>query len=90
MTLNATRPKVPHICWSTTREAQISLRFALWSFVFQIIEVFDFSIGDNGEFEIFGKKSLKIGNLKMEAKGLGTLLGKMEGNDHIKLNNIEI
>ncbi len=28
MTLNATRPKVPHICWTTIRESQISLCFA--------------------------------------------------------------
>ncbi len=43
-----------------THESQISLRFALRSLVFQIIEVFDFSIGYNGEFEIFEKKSLII------------------------------
>ncbi len=33
---------------------------------FQIIEVFGFSIGYNGEFEIFKKKSLKIGNSKFK------------------------
>ncbi len=68
MTLNATRPKIPHIYWTTTRESQISLRFALRSLVFQIIEVLDFSIGYNGEFEIFEKqiKSLKIGNSKFQ------------------------
>ncbi len=29
-------------------------------------------------------------NLKQEAQGLGALLDKLEDNDHIKLNNIEI
>ncbi len=38
-------------------ESQISLRFALRSLVFQIIEVFDFPIGYNGEFKIFEKKN---------------------------------
>ncbi len=38
---------------------QISLRFALRSLVFQIIEVFDFSIDYNGEFAIFEKKIIK-------------------------------
>ncbi len=37
----------------TTRESQIALRFALRSLVFQTMEVFDFSIGYSGEFEIF-------------------------------------
>ena len=32
----------------------------------QIIEVFDFSIGYNGEFAIFEKKSLKIRNSKFQ------------------------
>ncbi len=41
-------------------EAQISLRFALRSLVFQIIEVFGFSIGYNDEF----KKNVK--NQKLE------------------------
>ena len=40
---------------------QISLRFALRSLVFQIIEVFGFSIGYNGEF----KKIVKNRNLKI-------------------------
>ncbi len=30
------------------------------------MEVFDFSIGYNGEFDIFGKKSLKIKNSKFQ------------------------
>ncbi len=34
--------------------------------VFQMIEVFDFSIGYNGKFEIFVKKSLKIGSSKFK------------------------
>ncbi len=39
--------------------------FALRSLVFQIIEVFDFSIGYNGEFEFFGKKIVKDRKLKI-------------------------
>ncbi len=66
MTLNTKRPKVLYICWISTHESQISLGFALRSLVFQIIEVFDFSIGYNGEFEIFEKKSFKIGNSKFK------------------------
>ncbi len=34
------------------------------SLVFQIIEVFNFPIGYNCEYEIFGKKSLNIGSAK--------------------------
>ncbi len=45
-----------------TLNTQISLRFALRSLVFQIIEVFGFPIGYNGEI----KKSLKIGNSKFQ------------------------
>ena len=55
MILNAKKPKVPYICWSTPHESQISLRFAVRSLVFQIIDVFDFSIGYNGEFKILEK-----------------------------------
>ncbi len=50
-----------------SHESQISLRFPLRSLVFQIIEVFDFSIGYNmynGEFAIYKKKMLKIRNSK--------------------------
>ncbi len=60
MTLNATWPKVPHLCWTTTHDAQISFRFALKSLVFQIIEFFYFSTGYSGEFEILKKKKEKI------------------------------
>ncbi len=42
MTLNAIRPKVPHICWTTVRKSQISHRFALRSLVFHIIYIFGF------------------------------------------------
>ncbi len=45
------------------RESKISLRFAVKSLVFQIIEVFDFSIGYNGEFAIFENKISKIPNV---------------------------
>ncbi len=55
MTFKAKMPKVPYIFWITTHESQILLRFALRSLIFHIIEVFDFSIGYNGEFEIFEK-----------------------------------
>ncbi len=47
------------------REAQISLRFALRSFVFQTIEVFSFSISYNGKFEIFEKEIVKNRKLKI-------------------------
>ncbi len=49
MTLNATRPKVPvHVyIKNTTRDSQISLRFALRSLMFQINEFFNFSISYN-------------------------------------------
>ena len=55
----------------------ISLCFALRSLIFQVIEVFGFSIGCNGE-------------IQQEAQGLGALLDKMEDNDRIKVDNIEI
>ncbi len=65
MTLNATRSKVPRIFWTTTHESQISLRFALRSLVFQIIEVLDISICYNGELDTIEKKtSLKLRNSK--------------------------
>ena len=66
MTLNVTRLMLHHIvCTTGTRESQISLWFGLWSLVFQIIELFCFSVRYNGEFEIFkntSKTSLKITN----------------------------
>ncbi len=42
----------------------MSLRFVLRSLVFQIVEVFHFFMGYNGEFEIFEKKIVK--NWKLE------------------------
>ena len=48
---------------TTPHDSHISLHFGLRSIVFQIIEVLEFSIGYNGEFEIFEDNSLKIGNL---------------------------
>ncbi len=56
MTLNATRPKVSHISWTITREYQISLHFALRSLVFQIIEIFVFSIRNEMVDLKFSKK----------------------------------
>ncbi len=63
MALNITRPKVSHMCWTTTCKSKIALRFAQRLLAFQIIEVFDFSMGykKNDEFEIFEKNALKIG-----------------------------
>ncbi len=46
------------MCWTATRKSQILLCFPLQVLVFKIIEVFDFSIGHNGEIEIFEKKLL--------------------------------
>ncbi len=51
-------------------ESQILLRFAVRSLVFQIIEVFGFSIGYNGEFEISEKKLLKLRNSKFQKSQL--------------------
>ncbi len=65
MTLNAKRPYVPVICWAIVNKTQISLRFALPLLLFQIIEVFDFSIEYNGKCAIVEKKSLKHQELKM-------------------------
>ncbi len=40
MTLNAPRPKVPHICWTTTREFQIS---SIFSYQAQITKSWKFT-----------------------------------------------
>ena len=69
MTLNAERPKVPYISWITTHDSKISLHVALQLLVFQIIKVFDFSIGYNGELEIFEKKFAKNQELKISTRG---------------------
>ena len=87
MTLKATRPKVPHICLTTTHESQISLRFALQSFIFQIIEVFDFSIGCKGEFEIFDKQIIKNWILKIAKIPNVVLWGSLGGKFRTKLKN---
>ncbi len=52
---------VKSIHWTLTPEAQISIRFALRSLIFQIIEVFGFPIEYNGERQ----KILKNQKLKM-------------------------
>ncbi len=53
-----------------TLEAQISLRFTLQSLVLQIIEVFGFPIGYNGEIQKFIKnRKLKI-NCNYTYKGM--------------------
>ena len=49
MTLIIEVSKVPSVRWILTPEAQISIRFAQRLLVFQIIEVFGFPIGFNGE-----------------------------------------
>ena len=66
MTLKAKMPNVSYTCKKTTRKSQISIRFTLRSLVFQIIEVFDISIGYNDEIEIFEKKSLQMSNSKFQ------------------------
>ena len=48
-----------------THESQISLHFTLRSVVFDEIEIFDFYLGYNSEFEIFEKKIVKNRNLKI-------------------------
>ncbi len=65
MTLNATRLKVPYICWTTNHESQISLRFTLRSLIFQLIEVFYFSIGYNVNLKFSKKKNVKNRKLKI-------------------------
>ncbi len=48
-------------------QAPISLRFALRSLVFQIIDVFLFPIDYNGEFQIFVKnQKLKISKIQKQ------------------------
>ena len=59
-------PKVPHIYVKVLSTGpKISLRFALLSLVFQIIEVFNFSMGYKVEFAIFGKTRVKNWKLKI-------------------------
>ena len=50
------------------------LGFALRALVFQIIEVFDFSVGYNGKFEIFEKKSLTIRKSKFQNSQMSFLM----------------
>ncbi len=52
MTLKATNSKVSYICSTAAHDSQTSLRFALRALVLQIIEVFGFPVGYNGEFEM--------------------------------------
>ncbi len=67
MTLNATRSKVLiYVALPTTSPKFFTPFCSTINNVFQIIEVFDFSAGYNGKFEIFKKKSLKIGNSKFQ------------------------
>ncbi len=64
VTLNATRPKVPHICWTTVRESQRSRVFALRSLVIQIIR---FLHRENLKFSIKKRyQSKEIGNSKCQ------------------------
>ena len=62
MTLNATRIKVPHIPGMLNYSTRVP-NFNLWSLVFNITEVFDFSMGYSGEFEIFEKLKLEISKI---------------------------
>ena len=66
--------------WILTPEAQISLRFALRSLVFQISKVFDFYIGYNGEFDIFETKIVKNQKLKISKIQNAVLWGPLGGN----------
>ncbi len=59
MTLSITRSKVCHIYCTTTHESQILACFTLWLLIFQIIDVFCFSIGYNSRFEYSTKNHLK-------------------------------
>ncbi len=90
MTLNATRPKVPYICWPIAHESQISLCFALLSLAFQIIEVFDFSIGYNSEFEIFEKKIVKNQKLKISKIPNVVLWGPLRGKFRTSLKTCDL
>ncbi len=66
MTLKVTRSNVHHMCTISIHESLISHHFALRSLVFQIIDIYGFSIAYNGEFEILEKKNVKIGNSKFQ------------------------
>ncbi len=71
MPLNAARQQVLQIRWTTTCDPQFLSRFSPRSPIFQITEVFGFSIGYNpgynGKFEIFEKKkTLKIRKSKFQ------------------------
>ncbi len=61
MTLNATRPKVPYICWPASPKFHSVLLYGRSFSSSWVFLCFSFSIGYNGEFEIFEKK---IGNSK--------------------------
>ncbi len=72
-----------HICWSTVHGSQISLLFALRSLVFQIIDVFGFPIGYNGEFQIFENifvknQKLKISNKNVQRSFVRTIWRKIQ------------
>ena len=62
MILNTIRPKVPHICWNTVHESQISLLIVLRLLVFHIN--WFFPIGYNGEFEFKKKKKRKSSKVR--------------------------
>ena len=55
MTLITEMSKVPCVHWILTPKAQISLILALRSLVFQIIGIFGFPIGYNGEIKLNGE-----------------------------------
>ena len=65
MTLSTEVSKVPCVHWIHIPEAQISLCFALRLLIFQIIEVFGFPIGYNGEIQKLVKnRKLKISKIQ--------------------------
>ncbi len=66
MTLSTTKSNLPHTCSFCTSESQISLRFILWLFVFQIIALFGFIlIGHNGEYLKFSQNIIKNWKLQI-------------------------
>ncbi len=78
-----------YICKTSTRDSQISLHFALRSLVFQITEFVGFSIGYNGEFEIFENKIGKNRKRKISKIQNGTFVKTTEKKIQKKVENIQ-
>ena len=81
MNLITEMSKVPRVHWLLTPVAQILLSFALRLLVFQIIEVFAFPIGYNGEIEKIVKNwKLKISKIQ-KSTFVRTIDQKIREND---------